>query len=193
MSTGVIVLVRHGETHWSRTGRHTSTTDIPLTPAGEDQARALRDVLSNFTFVDVRVSPRTRALRTAELAGLTPSVVDADLVEWDYGDYEGITTAEIHRQRPDWDLWRDGCPHGESPTQLGARLDRLLARLRPLLAEGDVALVGHGHSSRVCAARWIDLPASAGGLLRLDTATVSVLGFERSRQVVIHWNAPPRL
>jgi broad specificity phosphatase PhoE len=186
---GETVLIRHGETEWSATGRHTSYTDIDLTPDGERQARELGARLAGRAFVTVLSSPRKRALRTAELAGLPVSDVDDDLVEWGYGEYEGLTTKQIRANRPDWTLWIDGCPGGESPEQVGARLDRVLARVRPLLATGDVGLVGHGHCLRVAGARWIGLPPSGGGLLRLDTATLSVLGFEHGRQVIRQWNS----
>jgi broad specificity phosphatase PhoE len=185
-----LVLIRHGQTEWSAAGRHTSTTDLPLTTDGEQQARAVGAALAGRRFAAVLCSPRKRALRTAELAGLAVTAVDADLVEWDYGAYEGLTTPEICRTRPDWVLWRDGCPGGESPEQVGARLDRVLARIADPLSQGDVALVGHGHALRVAGARWIGLPPSAGGLLALDTATLSTLGYEHARQVVRHWNSP---
>ncbi|OLB76267.1 MAG: histidine phosphatase family protein [Actinobacteria bacterium 13_2_20CM_2_71_6] len=184
-----IVLIRHGQTEWSANGRHTSYTDLSLTPEGERQARALAPVAER-RFAAVLCSPRQRATHTAELAGLACTALDEDLVEWNYGEYEGITTAEIRKTRPDWDLWRDGCPGGETPYQVGARLDRVLARARQALAEGDVALVGHGHALRVAGARWIGLPPSAGGLLALDTATLSTLGYEHERQVIRGWNAP---
>ena len=135
-------------------------------------------------------SPRTRARDTAELAGLPVDRIDERLVEWDYGDYEGITTAEIQRDRPDWSLWTDGGPGGESPEQITVRVDRLLARVQPLLAGGDVALVGHGHALRVVAARWVGLSAGGGALLKLDTATISELGFEHGHHVVQQWNTP---
>jgi probable phosphoglycerate mutase len=186
---GEIVLVRHGQTEWSAAGRHTSYTDLPLTSEGERQARAVGQALADRRFVAVLSSPRQRALRTAELAGLTVSGVDEDLTEWHYGEYEGITSKEIRATRPDWNLWRDGCPGGESPEQVGARLDRVLARVRPLLAEGDVALVAHGHSLRVAGARWAGLPVAAGGVLALDTATLSTLGYEHERPVIRSWNA----
>ncbi|WBB80842.1 histidine phosphatase family protein [Micromonospora sp. WMMD882] len=186
---GELLLVRHGETAWSAARRHTSYTDLELTADGERQARALRDRLTDRTFVAVLASPRRRALRTAELAGLPVTTVDEDLTEWHYGAYEGRTTADIHTERPDWTIWHDGCPDGESPDQIGARLDRLLRRVTPLLDRGDVALVGHAHALRVLGARWIDLPASAGGKLRLDTATLSVLGQEHGRPVILGWNA----
>ncbi len=184
-----IVLVRHGQTEWSATGRHTSYTDLPLTPDGERQARSLAPVLVERDFAAVLTSPRQRAVRTAALAGLTVTDVDENLVEWDYGEYEGITTKEIRAERPDWVLWRDGCPGGESPEQVGARLDRVLARARAALADGDVALVGHGHALRVVGARWIRLGVDAGGLLALDTGTLSSLGYEHERPVLRCWNA----
>lgn len=184
-----IVLIRHGQTEWSANGRHTSYTDLELTPEGEAQARRAGERLGGRTFAAVISSPRRRALRTAELAGLTVTEVTEDLAEWNYGEYEGITTKEIRASRPDWSLWEHGCPGGESPEQVGDRLDRVLQRARSL--GGDVALVGHGHSLRVTGARWIGLPPSAGGLLKLDTATVSVLGFEHEVDPVLSaWNAP---
>jgi probable phosphoglycerate mutase len=187
---GQIVLVRHGETEWSRAHRHTSYTDLPLTPDGEWQAEALAPALAGRSSQAVLSSPRRRALRTAELAGLAVTAVDDGLVEWDYGEYEGLTTAEIRRTRPDWSLWIHGCPGGESPDQIGTRADGVLGRVRPLLADGDVVLVGHGHALRVLGARWVGLPPSAGGALRLDTATLSGLGFEHDRPVIVRWNAP---
>jgi probable phosphoglycerate mutase len=185
-----IVLVRHGQTEWSATGRHTSYSDPPLTRAGERQAEALRPVLAGRQFAAVLCSPRRRATRTAELAGLAVTAVDDDLVEWDYGEYEGITTPQIRAGRPDWDLWRDGCPGGESPEQVGARLDRVLDRAGKLLAGGDVALVGHGHALRVAGARWVGLAPGEGGALVLDTATLSALGHEHDRPAILRWNAP---
>jgi probable phosphoglycerate mutase len=184
-----IVLVRHGQTEWSATGRHTSYTDIDLTADGERQAREIGAHLAGRSFAAVLCSPRVRARRTADLAGLAVTAVDDDLVEWDYGAYEGITTAQIRTGRPGWNLWTDGCPDGESPEQVGARLDRVLDRVTALLARGDVALVAHGHSLRVAGARWIGLPASGGGRLRLDTATLSVLGHEHERRVILRWNS----
>jgi broad specificity phosphatase PhoE len=187
-----VVLVRHGQTEWSAAGRHTSRTDLPLTPEGERQARGLVRALTDRDFAAVLVSPRARARHTAELAGLAVTSVDDDLVEWDYGGYEGITTKEIRAGRPHWDLWRDGCPGGESPEQVGARLDRVLARARAALSGGDVALVGHGHALRVAGARWAGLPVAAGALLALDTGTLSTLGYEHERQVIRSWNAAVR-
>jgi broad specificity phosphatase PhoE len=184
-----IVLVRHGQTEWSATGRHTSHTDIDLTAEGEQQARAVGARLEGRRFAAVISSPRKRALRTAELAGLQVSEVDDDLVEWDYGESEGITTARIHETDPDWVLWTDGAPGGESPEQVGARVDRVLAKARGHLERGDVALVGHGHCLRVVGARWIGFPPQAGGRLRLDTATLSALGHEHGREVILEWNS----
>jgi broad specificity phosphatase PhoE len=185
-----IVLIRHGETEWSRAHRHTSYTDLPLTPDGERQAKALAPALAGHRFAAVLVSPRQRARQTAELAGLPVTAVDDGLAEWNYGGYEGRTTAEIRADRPDWRLWTDGCPGGETPDQVGARIDAVLNRVRALLAGGDVALVGHGHATRVLGARWVGLSPAAGGLLRLDTATLSVLGFEHALPVITRWNAP---
>lgn len=186
-----IVLIRHGQTEWSAGGKHTSYTDIDLTPDGERQAREIGDRVAGRSFAAVISSPRRRARRTADLAGLAVTDVDDDLAEWNYGRYEGITTAEIHETEPTWSLWTDGAPKGETPAQVGARVDRLLAKAVKLLDddEGDVALVGHGHCLRVVGARWIGLPPAGGGLLRLDTATLSVLGHEHGNQVIQQWNA----
>jgi probable phosphoglycerate mutase len=186
---GEIVLVRHGQTEWSAAGRHTSYTDLDLTAEGEQQALAAGRRLAGRKFAAVISSPRKRALRTAELAGLTVTAVSDDLAEWNYGEYEGLTSETIHETNPGWSLWTDGAPGGESPEQVAARLDRVLAQARRLLDQGDVALVAHGHSLRVAGARWIGLPASGGGLLKLDTATVSTLGFEHTNQVIDTWNA----
>ena len=185
-----IVLVRHGQTSWSASHRHTSYTDLELTPEGERQARQLGTALGGRRFAAVLSSPRRRAVRTAQLAGLSVTEVDDDLAEWNYGAYEGLTTAQIRQQRPDWLLWTHACPDGESPEQVGSRLDRVLRRVSALLDRGDVALVAHGHCLRVAGARWIGLPPSGGGLLRLDTATISVLGHEHERPVIRRWNAP---
>jgi broad specificity phosphatase PhoE len=186
-----IVLIRHGQTTWSLAGRHTSVTDLPLTPEGEKQAAALRPALERRRFALVLTSPRVRAVHTVELAGLTGAIIDDDLAEWRYGDYEGITSAEIRERDPDWDLWRDGCPGGETPAEVGARLDRVLLRAKEALAGGDVALVAHGHSLRVATARWLGLPPAAGGLFALDTARLSTLGFEHTTQVLTSWNVDP--
>lgn len=184
-----IVLVRHGETTWSANHRHTSYTDLELTPDGERQAREVSGLVGGRRFAAVFASPRRRALRTAELAGLTVTEVVDDLAEWNYGDYEGRTADQIRQERPDWLLWTDGCPNGESPDQVAERLDRVLARAAALLETGDVALVGHGHSLRVAGARWIGLSAADGARLRLDTATVSALGHEHGRPVILRWNS----
>ncbi|MEU6020166.1 histidine phosphatase family protein [Micromonospora sp. NPDC047134] len=188
---GQITLIRHGATAWSTAGRHTSYTDLELTPDGERQARSLGPALVEEGFVAVLASPRLRAVHTARLAGLGITDTDEDLAEWNYGDHEGRTTADIHQEQPGWSVWTDGCPGGESPNEVGERIDRLLARVHPLLDQGRVALIGHAHSLRVLAARWIGLPPSAGGLLRLDTGTLSLLGHEHARRVVLRWNHPP--
>ena len=184
-----IVLIRHGQTEWSAVGKHTSYTDLDLTGEGEQQARTAGARLSGRTFAAVISSPRKRALRTAELAGLRVTETTEDLAEWNYGDYEGITSPTIRETRPDWSLWTDGAPGGETPDEVAARLDRVLARATELLAEGDVALIAHGHSLRVAGARWIGLPASGGGLLKLGTATLSTLGFEHGNRVIDSWNS----
>ena len=185
-----VVLIRHGETEWSATHRHTSYTDLPLTPDGERQAVALGKALAGRSFAGVLCSPRRRARHTADLAGLAVTDVTEDLAEWNYGEYEGLTTPEIRRTRPDWNLWTDGCPGGESPAQVGARIDRVLDTVRPLAAAGDVAIVGHAHSLRVLGARWVGLTPAGGALLRLDTATLSTLGAEHERMVILRWNVP---
>ncbi|MBE1561750.1 putative phosphoglycerate mutase [Nonomuraea africana] len=189
-----MMLLRHGETDWSRSGRHTGRTDLPLTPNGEDQARALAPLVKARSFDLVLVSPAARARRTAELAGLADYEVDQDLWEWDYGGYEGITTPTIRESRPGWYLWRDGvvpgdAAHpGESAEQVAARADRVIARARA--AEGQVALVAHGHFLRVLTARWLGLPPQDGRFFRLDTGTYSRLGFEHAEPVILNWNAP---
>ncbi len=184
-----IVLVRHGETEWSRDLRHTGRTDIPLTEAGREQAAILRGALGDWSFDRVLSSPLGRALETCRLAGLGDRAeTDEELLEWDYGDYEGITTAEIRKGRPDWFLWRDGCPGGESAADVGARVDPLVERLKA--GEGTVALFAHGHLLRVLSARWLGLPPQDGALFALSTATLSVLGFERETAVITRWNAP---
>jgi len=178
-------LLRHAETEWSRDGRHTGRSDVPLTEAGREHARALRERVAGHAFALVLSSPLSRARETAELAGLEPELRD-DLVEFDYGDYEGITTAQIREERPDWYLWRDGSPNGETAGDVGRRVDRVIEEA--LRAAGDVALVAHGHVLRALAARWLEQPASFGGRLRLDTGTISVLGFEREVRVIRRWN-----
>jgi len=182
-------LVRHGETEWSRSGRHTGSTDLPLTEVGEDAARALRSKLAEVEFDDVLSSPLQRARRTAELAGFADVRVDARLVEWDYGDYEGITTPDIRRSEPDWSVWTHGARGGESVEQMGARMDALLGDLRADRdGEGRTLVVGHGHTLRALTARWLDQPVSAGQHYKLGTATVSVLGYERETPVILRWN-----
>jgi probable phosphoglycerate mutase len=189
-SPAELVLARHGETEWSRTGKHTGRTDVPLTEEGRVQAELLATSLAGIAFERVYTSPLSRAADTCRLAGLGEACeVREELLEWDYGDYEGRTTAEIREERPDWLLWRDGCPAGESAAEVGARVDRLLAELDGVA--GAVALFAHGHLLRVLAARWLGLPPEDGGLLRLDTATVSVLGWEREVAVVRRWKVPP--
>ena len=189
-----MVLLRHGATEWSRSGKHTGRTDVPLLPEGEEQARALAPLVKEMTFDLVLVSPAQRARRTAELAGLEAYEVDADLWEWDYGGYEGITTPEIRETRPGWYLWRDGVTPGdaehpgESAADVGARADRAIARAKA--ADGRVALVAHGHFLRVLTARWLGLPPTDGRLFKLDTGTYSRLGYEHAEPVVTTWNAP---
>ncbi|RNL66207.1 histidine phosphatase family protein [Nocardioides marmoriginsengisoli] len=186
-AAGELWVVRHGETEWSASGRHTSTTDVPLTAAGEESARGLAARLSGTAFDLVLTSPRQRARRTAELAGFADAVVSADLVEWDYGDYEGITTAQIRESVPGWTVWSHPCPGGEDAARVTARLDRVVADVRA--RGGRVLVFGHGHASRALACRWLDQPVTEGRLFRLDTATVSVLGYERESPVVARWNA----
>ncbi len=189
-SLPIVHLARHGETAWSRTGQHTGLTDIPLTERGERNARRLGERLAGLTFAKVFSSPLERAFRTCELSGFGDvAVVDPDLVEWDYGEYEGITSAEIRKKRPDWDLFRDGCPGGETPQQLAARADRVLVRIRAV--EGDVLVFSSGHFLRVLAARWIDSdPAATGRKFMLTTASLSAVGYEhdRTRPVIRLWN-----
>jgi broad specificity phosphatase PhoE len=185
-----VVLVRHGETEWSRDGLHTGRTDVPLTDEGGRQARLLARSVAGIEFARVLTSPLSRAVDTCRLAGLGDRAEPREeLLEWDYGEYEGLTTPEIREKRPDWYLWRDGCPGGEGPDDVGRRVDVLLADIRE--TSGPVGLFAHGHVLRVLAARWIGLATSAGGLLALATATVSVLGWERDVAVVRRWNMPP--
>lgn len=187
-----VVLVRHGETEWSRDRRHTGRTDIPLLDEGRAHVRAaLTPKLAGWPFVLTLCSPLQRAQETAALAGLVPDALEPDLLEWDYGDYEGITTADIRRDRPGWFLWRDGCPGGESPDDVAARVDRVIARVVEVIGDGDddVAVVAHGHLLRVFAARWLEQPPAFGSRLWLATGSLSVLGFERETRVVRRWNA----
>ena len=188
MPTQQVYLMRHGETEWSLSGQHTGVTDIPLTENGRNLARLLAPVLAKETFALVLTSPLKRARATCELAGLGPQAeVDRDLMEWNYGEYEGLTPKQIHAKAPGWLLFRDGCPGGETPEQVGVRVDRIIVRTRAV--EGNVALFAHGHFFRVFAARWLGLPATAGGHFLLDTATLSVLSYYRDIPAVKRWNA----
>jgi probable phosphoglycerate mutase len=199
--TREVVLVRHGETEWSRAGKHTGRTDVPLTEAGRRQAQVVGAELQKRRFAAVWTSPLARAAETCRLAGFGDVAVAKDeLMEWDYGDYEGRTTPEIREERPGWTLWRDGVHGGETAEQVGARVDRVLADSEA--AGGDVLLFAHGHVLRVLAARWLGLDPAEGQLFALDPATLSTLGFERETRVVRLWNqvvahgaagAPPRL
>ncbi|MEZ0095587.1 histidine phosphatase family protein [Streptacidiphilus sp. EB129] len=200
---GELLIVRHGETDWSRTGRHTGRTDVPLTENGERQARALAPLLADRRIALVLASPLNRALRTAWLAELPPAVLEPDLREWDYGGYEGVTTAEIQRSRPGWNLWTDGVPAadghpGESAADVATRVERVLARVDRILRghgatdPGDVVLVAHAHVLRVLTACRLGLPPSAGALFQLGTASMSSLGTEHGRPVLTGWNSAPR-
>ena len=184
-----VYVVRHGETEWSLSGQHTGGTDIPLTENGRAAARRLGPILAEQSFLLVLTSPLSRARETCELAGLgARATLEPDLKEWNYGEYEGRTTKQIHEEKPGWMIFRDGCPGGETPERIGARVDRVIARVRA--APGDVALFAHGHVLRVLVARWIGLPASAGQHFLLDTATVNVLGYYHDAPAVKIWNAP---
>ena len=185
----VIYLARHGETAWSVTGQHTGLTDLPLTERGERNALRLGQRLAGSVFAKVLTSPLQRAVRTCELAGFgAVAEVDPDLVEWNYGDYEGLRTAEIHAVRPGWQLFRDGCPNGESPQDVGARADRVVSRVRAF--KGDVLIFSSGHFLRVFAARWLGLEPFAGKLFMLDTASLSALSYEHelSSPAIRFWN-----
>ena len=185
----VIYLARHGETAWSLTGQHTGLTDLPLTERGEQNARALGERLNGLSFRKVFTSPLQRAARTCGLAGFgAVAEIDRDLLEWNYGQYEGRRTAEIHAERPEWQLFRDGCPGGESPDQVGARADCVLSRVRAVRA--DVLLFSSGHFLRVLAARWLELKPAAGRYLLLSTASLSALGYEHNlcQPVIRLWN-----
>jgi broad specificity phosphatase PhoE len=194
---GELILLRHGETEWSLAGKHTGRTDIPLTPRGEAAARALGPLLSRRRIMAVFTSPARRAVTTAAFAGLSNAQPQPDLWEWDYGGWEGLTTPQIQEIWPDWYLWRDGvipgdADHpGETIEQVAHRVGRMLARVVPLLADGDVALVAHGHVLRVLTACYLRLPPADGRLFRLDTGTVSRLGTEHAEPVITSWNVPP--
>jgi broad specificity phosphatase PhoE len=182
-----VVLVRHGETEWSRELRHTGRTDVPLTELGERRARAVGAALHGRSFALVCSSPLRRAVDTARLAGFEPELWD-DLAEWDYGDYEGRRTTEIREEVPDWTIWRYGAPGGETVAEVGARADRVVHELRG--CEGDVLVFGHGHFLRVLTARWLGLEPQEGRLFALESATLSTLGYEREQPVIRIWNAP---
>jgi broad specificity phosphatase PhoE len=185
-----VVLVRHGETEWTRTGRHTGRTEIPLTERGREQARVVGVVLESRQFERVLTSPLERAAETCRLAGFGDVAEPRDeLMEWDYGDYDGRKTADIREERPGWTLWRDGVPRGETADDVGARVDRVIAELRS--SAGDAVVFAHGHVLRVLAARWVGLEPAAGQLFALDPATVSVLGYERETAVLRSWNEAP--
>jgi probable phosphoglycerate mutase len=182
-----VVLVRHGETEWSRDGRHTGTTDLPLTREGRRHAKAIGKVLAGRSFLRVLSSPMQRAIETARLAGYGDAIqIREDCSEWNYGEFEGITTAQIREEHPDWSLWTDGCPGGEQAADVGRRVDRVIAEIRD--AGGDVAVFAHGHVLRVLAARWVELSPSDGRAFALETASMSVAGYERETPVILRWN-----
>ena len=180
-------LIRHGETEWSRDGKHTSVTDLPLTPEGVEVARGLTPRLAGVDFDLVLTSPRRRARVTAELCGFPDADVDEDLAEWAYGDYEGITTPQIRERVPGWTVWTHGCPGGETAQQVSDRLDRVVKRAEGV--DGRTLVFGHGHALRALTARWLEQPVNEGRLFRLDTSTLSVLGFERETAVILRWNS----
>jgi len=189
MSLPIIYLARHGETAWTLSGQHTGTTDLPLTEHGEQNARRLGERLKGLTFAKVFASPLQRARKTCELAGFgSVAEIDPDLVEWNYGEYEGLTSAQIHATRLDWKLFRDGCPGGETLAQIGARADRVVARVRAI--QGNVLLFSSGHFLRVLGARWLGLDASGGQFFLLSTAALSELGYEHdlTEPVIRLWN-----
>jgi probable phosphoglycerate mutase len=189
MSSQQVYLIRHGETEWSVSGQHTGMTDIPLTENGRSVAKLLKPVLTKETFALVLTSPLQRARETCALAGLGGCAeIDPDLMEWNYGDYEGLTPQQIYAQRPGWLVFTDGCPGGESPEQVGARVDRVIAKVHAV--EGHVALFAHGHVLRVLAARWLGLRVADGGRFLLDTATLNILSHYRDIPAVQRWNAP---
>lgn len=179
-------MVRHGATEWSENGRHTSFTELPLLEDSVAAARALAPRLATMAFAQVLTSPLGRARHTAELGGFPEAQVDDDLLEWNYGAYEGVTTAEIRRRHPGWTVWSGECPGGESADEVGARMDRVIARA--LQSGGDTLVFGHGHSLRVLTARWLGQPATSGRLYSLATGTISLLGWEREQPVIVEWN-----
>ena len=182
-----LYLVRHGATEWSKNGRHTGVTDLPLLPEGEDDARRMAARLAGHEFASVITSPRQRARRTAELAGFPDAVVDEDLVEWGYGEYEGISTVQIRETDPGWSIWTGYTPGGETAEEIAARLDRVIARAQA--CDGDVLAFAHGHCLRALAARWVEEPVSFGRFLVLGTATLSILGDDRGQAAVLTWNS----
>ena len=184
-------LLRPGATEWALNGRHTGSTDLPLLPEGDAEARALGPVLSQQTFAAVFSSPLQRAQRTCELAGLGDQMqICDDIIEWNYGDYEGITTATIRETVPDWTVWSHGCPNGEGAPQVEARCTTAISTALAVPGEGDVALFAHGHILRALAGTWLGLGAAGGQLLKLGTASVSILGWERGAPTIQRWNAP---
>jgi probable phosphoglycerate mutase len=188
MSSRSIVLVRHGETEWSRTGKHTGRTDVPLTDRGREEARAIASRLASFHFQRVLASPLVRAFETCQIAGFGDRAEKTEvLLEWDYGEYEGLTTPDIRAKVPGWNVFTHGCPGGETPAAIARRVDRLIAEL--LDTTGDVLLFAHGHVLRVLTARWLELGPEAGRLFALETARLSILGFERETRVIMRWNA----
>ncbi len=188
-----LFVIRHGETEWSLSGQHTGVSEIPLTAQGEDEARALAPTFRELAFTRVLVSPRQRARRTCELAGLGATAkIEPNLAEWGYGDYEGLTPAEIAERRPGWEVFRDGCPGGETPQQVSDRADRLLQSLRA--SEGNVALFTHGHFGRALAVRWIGLSIATGRRFGLRTASIGILGYDPAHPaepVIALWNEVP--
>lgn len=186
---GELLLIRHGETAWSRTGQHAGRTDLPLTPAGEEAARALAPRLAGRKFAAVYSSPLSRAVRTAQLAGLSGAEPDTDLIEWDYGRYEGLTAEQIQGLEPGWELWRDGVDAGEDLAEVAGRVDAFLGRVRPMLDRGDVAVVAHGHLSRVIAARWLGFGASSARQFgHPHPGSMNALGYEHGLPVLLRWN-----
>jgi broad specificity phosphatase PhoE len=182
-----IFIARHGATKWSKSGQHTSHTDLMLLPEGEEQARGMRSKLDGVEFSLVLSSPLRRALETCALAGFgNVAQTTSDLVEWDYGEYEGLTTPEIRETNPSWWLWRDGCPGGESPSQIGARVDRVLERLAAV--EGNALVFAHGHVLRVFTARWLEMEVAAGSRFKLEAGSLGLLGHERETQVIERWS-----
>lgn len=184
-----LYFIRHGETEWSRSGQHTSFTDLALTPRGEEEARTLAPFLQGIAFTHVACSPRRRAQQTCALAGLAAPVIDPDVAEWNYGEYEGVLSATVRATRPDWDIYRDGSPGGESPVEISARADRVIAKVRT--HEGRVAIFSHGHFGRVLVARWLGQPLGSGRHFHLDTASVSILRFDEGKAVIQKWNLTP--